>query len=236
MGIENNIGIYIVISPVNKVYVGQSVNISNRLTRYKNMSVKTKKQTKLWRSLLKHGANNHTYKIIELCIESDLNKRERFYQEKYDSVNSGLNCVYTKTKDKSGKVCEETRLKMSEVQKKYLSENKHPFKGKKHTEETKALLSKIRIGKKLSEETRRKIGRKGSTPPLKGKFGKDNPISKKISQYNLNGDLIKNWDCGLDIKRELGFNNTNISSCCNGKLKSSNGYVWRFTDSDKDIF
>jgi len=58
------IGIYKVTSPSNRVYIGQSVNIERRLKRYKSLSIKTKQQTKLWRSLIKHTTFKHESKII----------------------------------------------------------------------------------------------------------------------------------------------------------------------------
>jgi len=217
------IGIYKVISPSGKVYIGQSVDVNRRLKRYKNMSVSTKKQTKLWRSLVKYGSNKHKYVLIEECEESKLNERERYYQELYDSVENGLNCNYTRTKDKSGRVSKETLKRMSEVQK----GNKNML-GFKHTEETKDKIRKKALGRKFTDEQNKRKGKKGITPPLKGKFGAENPISKKIGQYSKNGELIKVWDSAMDVKRELGFSNSNICSCCKGNLKTSSGYVWRY--------
>ena len=33
-----------------------------------------------------------------------------------------------------------------------------------------------------------------------------------------------------DIYRELRISKGNISSCCNGKRKTVNGYIWRYVD------
>jgi group I intron endonuclease len=217
------VGIYKITSPSNRVYIGQSVNIEKRLNRYKRMSVKTKGQTKVWRSLVKYGAENHKYEVIEECDICLLNKRERYWQEFYDCVDNGLNCNYTKTSDKSGKVSKETLKRMSKAQK-----GNSNWLGRNHTEESKEKIRKKAIGRKFSKEVNLSKGRKGRVSNNKGKFGIDAPKSKKIAQYSKSGELIKVWDCGLDIKRELGFSNSNISSCCNGKLNTSSGYIWRF--------
>lgn len=59
------------------------------------------------------------HEILEECEESELNNRERYYRDLYDDVTGkqGLNCRLTKSDDRSGKMSEETRLKMSESRK-----------------------------------------------------------------------------------------------------------------------
>ena len=46
-------GIYKITSPTNKVYIGQSIDVENRLKRYKYFV--SKKQTRLYYSILKYG-------------------------------------------------------------------------------------------------------------------------------------------------------------------------------------
>ena len=86
-------GIYKITSPSERVYIGQSVLISKRWNDYKQLNSKTKNQIKLWRSLNKHGVENHIFEIVEECSEEDLNCRERYWQDFYDVLNGGLNCV-----------------------------------------------------------------------------------------------------------------------------------------------
>lgn len=67
---------------------------------------------------------------------------------------------------------------------------------------------------------------------MKGRFGLLNPSSKKVNQYDENGNFIKLWFSISDITRELGLNCANISACCNGKYghKTVGGFIWRFAD------
>lgn len=60
-----------------------------------------------------------------------------------------------------------------------------------------------------------------------GKFGKLHPNHKHILQFTLNGEFIRRWDCVMDASRELGCSQGNISSCCNGKLKTAKGFIWK---------
>lgn len=106
-------GIYKIINPNGRVYVGQSIDIINRFKVYKRLHCK--QQTRLYRSFIKYGVNKHKFELIEECKLRDLNNRERYWQDYYNvlSKQSGLNCSLTKTNNKSGKQSEQTKLKIS---------------------------------------------------------------------------------------------------------------------------
>lgn len=63
---------------------------------------------------------------------------------------------------------------------------------------------------------------------FKNKFGIEHPNSKPIIQFTLDGKLVRKWNSAADIQRELGIKNSNICSCCKGKLNSSGGFIWRY--------
>lgn len=65
-------------------------------------------------------------------------------------------------------------------------------------------------------------------------IGKDNPISKCVYQFSLDGQFIKKWDCISDIKRELGFNDSSIVNCCKGRKKTMYGFLWSYTKECKN--
>lgn len=48
-----------------------------------------------------------------------------------------------------------------------------------------------------------------------------------ILQYDLNGNLIKEYDYLKDVKVE-GFNDTNVYDTCMGRKKQYKGFLWRF--------
>lgn len=52
--------------------------------------------------------------------------------------------------------------------------------------------------------------------------------SKSVLQFTKNGEFVKEWSSVIQIQRELGFSSGNISQCCNEKIKTSYGYVWKF--------
>jgi group I intron endonuclease len=130
------IGIYKITSPSGKVYIGQSIDIEKRFKYYKRKSCNG--QTILLRSFNKYGVENHKFEILCECEIFELNQKERYYQDLYSVLENGLNCILTKTNDKSGvgvKHTEETKLKISIAN-----------TGKIKSIETRLLLSKNKIG------------------------------------------------------------------------------------------
>jgi group I intron endonuclease len=76
------IGIYKIINPNNKVYIGQSVDILKRIQKYKWVS-SIKKQPKIKRSIEKYGWENHEWEIITECSIYELDHKEYFYKQKF---------------------------------------------------------------------------------------------------------------------------------------------------------
>ena len=129
------VGIYKIKSPNNKIYIGQSIDIDRRFRDYRKPSGQPK-QTKLYNSIKKYGIDNHIFEIVEECETIELNNRERFYQDFYNSVENGLNCKYVTTIGRVGSLSTETKNKIS-----------NSNKGKKFSQYTKDKLSKSCMGR-----------------------------------------------------------------------------------------
>ena len=56
------------------------------------------------------------------------------------------------------------------------------------------------------------------------------PNEKKILQYDLKGNFIKEWKSGSEASRQLNVFQSNISACCRGLRKQANGFVWKFKE------
>ena len=181
-------GIYKIESPSGRIYIGQAVDITRRFKEYKNIK-KSKLQIKLHRSFNKYGIENHKFEIVEETISEDLNNRERYWQEFYEVISKkGLNCTLVKSDDKSGKLSEETKLKISlantgnfhneETRAKMGIKNK----GRIASQETRDKMSKSRTGVKLSEEHVKSIsdGKKGV---LFSDEHKQNLSNKKLERF-----------------------------------------------------
>lgn len=85
-------------------------------------------------------------------------------------------------------------------------------------------ISESKIGYSHTEESKKRI-----SESKKGQgVGKNNPNSKKIMQFSIDGELIKIWDSMHDAEREGGFSNKCISLCCKGKNKTHKGFIWKY--------
>ena len=172
------IGIYKITSPSGKIYIGQSIDIERRFKHYKRMACK--QQVKIYNSMLKYGVDAHIFEILELCDTEELNNKERYYQDLYDSVSNGLNLLYVKSEHFNGGHSEESKKKISNSLKGKIFTDEHKYKiglnnsrriispetiekhrlnklGKKSSSETKEKQRQNKLGSKHSEETKKKM-------------------------------------------------------------------------------
>lgn len=89
------IGIYCFENKINnKRYIGQSVKIKTRIKQHIDCSNNKNYagyNSKFYRALRKYGVENFNITIIETCKESELDDREIYWIEYYDSYKSGYN-------------------------------------------------------------------------------------------------------------------------------------------------
>ena len=85
-------GIYIIKNAkTKKVYVGSSINITNRVRNHiKDLNKGIHHSMKLQRSFNKHGLQVFVYGVIELCDKNLLPLREKYWIDYYDSYKKGL--------------------------------------------------------------------------------------------------------------------------------------------------
>lgn len=85
-------GIYLIQNLINgKCYIGQSIDIYTRWRRHKNPNTWVEKDYPLYRAFQKYGLNNFKFEILEECAPKELNEKEIYYIEKYNSFFEGYN-------------------------------------------------------------------------------------------------------------------------------------------------
>ena len=52
--------------------------------------------------------------------------------------------------------------------------------------------------------------------------------SKQVIQLSLDGVELARFPSTMEVQRQLGFIQQNISRCCNGKRKQAYNYVWKY--------
>jgi len=138
------IGIYKITNPKGRVYVGQGIDLERRFNNYKSLNCKG--QIKIYRSLLKYGHENHNFEILEICEEDVLNSKERYWQDYYNVIDrENMNLKLTESDGKSGKLSEETKLKIS------LNHGRGML-GKNHSQKTKDKISQKHKGRVFTKE------------------------------------------------------------------------------------
>lgn len=177
------IGIYKITSPTERIYIGQSINIKKRFNSYLKLT-NCKTQIKLYNSFKKHGVENHNFEVLCECEISELNNKERYYQDLFNVIEKGLNCLLTKSSDRSGKMSEETILRKSIA----VSGVNHPNFGKKLSIVTRDRIRKGNLKKVISNDVRLKISQTMIEKGLKPKdkmFGFANHKSIKVKSFNI---------------------------------------------------
>ncbi|MCK9446054.1 NUMOD1 domain-containing DNA-binding protein [bacterium] len=106
------------------------------------------------------------------------------------------------------------------------------------------VIEKPTVGRLVSEYEREKCSER-----MKGEknhqFGKkrtnyeksiiSNYHSKKVLQYDFDGNFIKEWKSIIQISNDLNIDGGNISRCCNKKQLTCKNYFWFFEDNEYDI-
>jgi hypothetical protein len=173
-----------------KCYIGQTTQgLHKRKTEHINKS----KNDNFYfhNSICKYGKNNFEWKILCDCdSKEELDEMEFHYIKQYDSYwkNGGYNLTAGGEGSPNRILSDETKEKISKAAKKRYSSNpeSHPWIGRKHTEETKRKIGIKSSQKVMSEEARKKIskGVKG-----KGMCGKHHTeeTKRKISKILSDG-------------------------------------------------
>lgn len=243
------VGIYKIVSPSGKVYIGQSWDIERRFSTYKK--VLCSDQPRLYNSFLKYGVENHKFEVIhelpedvEQCI---LDTYEILYISQHKTCNyemlnlqeGGSNGKHDdaskqKIREKlSGRiVSEETRNKLKGSNNPMFgkSGSKNPFYGKTHSERTKQLIKEKRSLQIITKDSIRngaekRRGLKQSIETINKRSGR---LKIPILQFDLNGVFIKEHISIKDAALSMNICNTAISQNLANRSNNSGGYVWKY--------
>lgn len=202
-----------------KKYIGLTSNVQRRYKQHKS----TKNRCPVFSNAIrKYGFESFDFLILkESLTKEDANLFEiQFIKELNSLVPNGYN--RTNGGNSSSKHSEETKIKISEKNKIYILENGHSRTGKKHSKETKKLLSELALkrinrpsgdnhwnyGLETKESTKEKMR-------IKNSLG-NNPFAKKI--IDLNTNII--YSCLNEAKIFYNISHSFISMICSGKRKS----------------
>lgn len=94
LGTEEKCGIYKITNKTNKLcYIGQAKKIRERWREHMKcgLGIDTPANNKLYQAMYKEGIDNFTFEMLEECAAADLNEKEAFYINLYNSYDYGYN-------------------------------------------------------------------------------------------------------------------------------------------------
>lgn len=80
-----------------------------------------------------------------------------------------------------------------------------------------------------------KLGTHIPPKPLRGKYGYSHPMSKEVSQYDLNGTYVHTYGSASLASLITGICCASIRKVAQGNQHTAGGYVWKYTHSVKHI-
>lgn len=230
--------IYKIVSPTGKIYIGKTTRLNDRISKYKNCSY-IQQQKILYSSIKKYGWDKHNFSIIAEAPSDQLSELEIFYIKEYNSYHYNNENGMNLTKGGEGSL---GRIDSDEVRKKRADK----IKGRKHSEETKQLMSSIKKGKPsnstgvpCSDERKRKISL-ANTGKIKTKETLDKIKATKLINFikkheailqidKTTGEIIKEWIClPKDVALHYGICDSNILKCLKRTKPHTLGYIWRY--------
>ena len=207
-------GIYKIVSPTGKTYIGQSIDLVRRKKEYAKLQCK--KQKRLYYSLNMYGWDRHKWYEYEYPID-ELDKAESEFKLEIISTLGWEYALFHEIYDKGG--------------------------GPK-SESTRKLISESNKGKHIltPEQINQRVKTRKETIKNNGGFdwghkiaasqtGVDKPNKwKKVTQYDRNGTFIKTWESvkAAELFYSKNPDKDNISACARGNQKSAYGFIWKY--------
>lgn len=224
-------GIYCIENKINnKKYIGQSINIYDRWCKHKrDLNNNCHDNDYLQKSWNKYGKDNFIFYILEQCTPQELNNKECYYIEFYNTLNDkyGFNLMSGGSSDRH--YSEASKIKISNgVKKSYLNperiqKQKNNALKQWSNPEIKAKImgaNNGNYGNHLSEESKNKISM----------ANKGRKSSRRNTTNVFCVELNKIFDDATTAGNELNLDGSAILKVCKHERKTCGGYHWEFVN------
>ena len=228
--------IYKYTSPSNKIYIGQTVREVDRREKFLNQFQKYSGGGKLENARQKYNPRDFQYEILEVIeketedeVFSILDLLEEYYIDKFDSYKNGYNSTKGGQYDKL--------VHCSKVPKQV---SQYSLEGKfiKVWNSINDIVNYYNCDKSTISACC--LNKRNTAINFIWKYKNDlnnieinqrinNGSRKRIVQLSLNNEILNTFNTTKEAANAVGLkSHSSISDCCNGKIKTSKGYKWKY--------
>lgn len=243
---KENYCLYMHTTPSGKVYIG--ITCREPLKRWKNGKGYSG-SPHFDNAIKKYGWDNIKHEVLLTGLtKKSACEMEKCFIQMYDSTNPAKGYNSTFGGDEGLKITKETRKKISEANKIVYSDPKRRHEmskrmiGYKHSEEAKKKMSESHKGLThvASDEWKKNIShslKEYYADPINSEKYRRNSErltelgkrkARKVEQLDFQMNVVNVYESLNEAGRQTGVRDGNISKCCNGKVRSAGGYIWRF--------
>lgn len=212
----SDIGIYCFINKINGMkYIGQSKHISKRKLEHFRDDIKL--NTLFGKALIKFGREEFDFIILENCLISELNEKEKYWINYYDSYKNG----YNMTPGGSDVIDYEKNRAIPIEKIKESWENNFCVKDiirKFKCSSYQAIRNQLFLLGVTEEE----IEKRGKEKKKKPKH------SKKVVQLNTERKIIAKYSSIVEASEKTGISSQNIGKVCRNERNHAGGYKWEY--------
>lgn len=215
----------------NKKYIGQSTNISDRWRKHiSELNHNSHHNDYLQKAWNKYGEEDFKFYILEYCNEDDLDNKEIYYINFYNTTDRKYGYNLKSGGQSSCHPTEEVKNKISESNKKAYQNH-----------ELRELRSMCALNQWSNPEIKEKImgsnnGMYGKhhTEETKQKIRKNRsgiPSHRRNTTPVLCIELNQKFDDATEAGKKLSLDSSSILKVCQGKRKTCGGYHWKFLNT-----
>ena len=232
-------GVYIIsFDGTKKVYVGSA---SSKLSKIKSgsgfygrwkkhihlLKNKNHHSPALQNAFNKYGEDKMFFSIVEICDSEECIKKEQYYIDFYNSFNCGYNGRPNASSNLGYKQSDEQKNKIRNKYKEIRDViAKDVIKLYNENKTTREIADELNISRNYIKRIFKENNIQGKNTAFYKK--------KKLFQYDLCGNLIKEWDSIRGCADELGIKPVSIRFVLKGVCKHSNGFYFNLNRLNKD--
>lgn len=194
-----------------KIYIGKSaVSFEYRWSEHQKNFNALRDNMAIHHAMFKYGRDAFDAQIIEECDNSIIDEREQYWINYYDSYHSGYNC----TIGGDGALKYDYSLIVQ-----LWTEGKSILDISEITGAERHTVTRVLKNNNISEEEiyRRDHG-------------------KSVLQYTTEGIFVNKFCSLTDASEQFDKDNiSNIKSCCQKKIFSAYGYLWKYEEDDTPV-